>query len=139
MSHLYAVCVARHQFIADHFARYFAEVGVDTVAAVGLQGAIDAASTRRPDVVVCEYELLVTLPLDAWEDDAVLQQTPVVAVSLTRHSGEAHPLDANSIAGFLYLPLLQKTDAQRLLYAAAARPRYTPGSQTLAPRVPNTP
>lgn len=139
MSHLHAVCVARHQYIADHFARFFAEVGVDSVAAVGLQGAIDAARARRPDVVVCEYELLVTVPLDAWEDDQVLRDTPMVAVSLTRHSGELHPLDANSVAGFLYLPLLQKADAHRLLHAAAARPRYTPGSGALAPRVPAAP
>jgi hypothetical protein len=37
-----------------------------------------------------------------------------------------YPLDANGIAGFLYLPLLTAEDAHRVLHAAAARPTYTP-------------
>ncbi len=127
MSHLHAICVARHPFIAEHFARFFSEVGVDTIAAVGLQGAVASASRRRPDVVVCEYELLTSLPLDAWECDEVLRDTPVVGVSLTRRSDEVNPLDSNGIAGFLYLPTLSGDDARKLLYAAAARPTYTPG------------
>lgn len=127
LDHLHAICVARHPFIAEHFARFFSEVGIDTVAAVGLQGAVMAARRRAPHVVVCEYELLTSLPLDAWECDAVLSGTPVVGVSLTRHSDEVNPLDSNGIAGFLYLPVLTGADARKLLYAAAARPRYTPG------------
>lgn len=77
-------------------------------------------------MVVCEYELLATLPLDGWECDDVLRRTPFVAVSLTRPSGEMYPLDANGIAGFLYLPLLLPDDAHRVLHGAAARPMYTP-------------
>lgn len=122
MNHLFALCVARHALLADHLARVFAEVGVDTAGAASVQAAVVRARVRRPDVVVCEYELLARLPLDVWEDDAVLRQTPVVAVSLTRRSGEAYPLDLNGIAGFLYLPTLQPNDAQRILHAAAARP-----------------
>ncbi|MGI8510204.1 MAG: hypothetical protein ACR2MQ_12845 [Gemmatimonadaceae bacterium] len=128
MTHLHAICVARHPFIAEHFARFFSEVGVDTVAAVGLQGAVGSARRQRPDVVVCEYELLTSLPLDAWECDEVLRCTPVVGVSLTRRSDEVNPLDSNGIAGFLYLPTLSEDDARKLLYAAATRPTYTPGT-----------
>jgi hypothetical protein len=126
VSHLYALCVARHRFIAEHLARFFAEVGVDTAATVGVRGAVERARERIPDVVVCEYELLATLPLDAWECDDVLRRTPFVAVSLTRLSGEMYPLDANGIAGFLYLPLLTPDDAHRVLHGAAARPTYSP-------------
>lgn len=126
------MCVARHPFIAEHLARFFSEVGVDTTAAVGLHAAVAAARRRSPDVVVCEYELLSSLPLDAWECDAILSSTPVVAVSLTRRSDEVNPLDANGIAGFLYLPILGGDDARKLLYAAAARPRYTFGSPAIA-------
>ncbi len=128
MTNLHAVCVARHRYIAEHFARFFADVGIDSVACVGLHGATESARERRPDVVVCEYELLVTLPLDTWECDDVLRYTPIVAVSLTRRSDELDPLDANGIAGFLYLPLLSRDDAYKLLHAASARPRYTPGA-----------
>lgn len=133
MTHLHALCVARHRFIAEHLARFFAEVGVDTAGAVGVRGAVERARERAPDVVVCEYELLATLPLDAWECDAVLRRTPFVAVSLTRPSGEMYPLDANGIAGFLYLPLLTPADAHRILHAAAARPTYSPVAAPLAP------
>lgn len=98
------------------------------MAAVGLQGAVRSARRQRPDVVVCEYELLTSLSLDAWECDEVLRSTPVVGVSLTRRSDEVNPLDSNGIAGFLYLPTLGNDDARKLLYAAAARPTYTFGT-----------
>lgn len=122
MTHLFALCVARHALLAEHLARVFAEVGVDTTGVVGAQGAVAHSRMRRPDVIVCEYELLATVPLEAWEADDVLRETPFVAVSLTRRSGEAYPLDMNGIAGFLYLPTLQPNDAHRILHAAAARP-----------------
>jgi hypothetical protein len=32
---------------------------------------------------------------------------PIIAVSLTRHPGDAHLADVNGIAGFLYLPTLE--------------------------------
>lgn len=129
---LKALCVARHRFLAEHFVRFFADPGIECVAAVGISGALRAARSVRPDVVLCDYDLLTTLPLDRWERDEVLQRTPVVAVSLTRRPDEVNPLDANAIAGFLYLPILERADALRLLHAAAARPRYTPGETTTA-------
>jgi hypothetical protein len=118
--------------LAEHFARYFADVGVDVTSAVGVEGAIDAAAAAKPDVVVCEYDLLATLPMNAWEHDTVLSRTPVVAVSLTRHSDEMHPLDVNGIAGFLYLPTLRIADAHRILHAAANRPSYHTDPSLLA-------
>jgi hypothetical protein len=83
-------------------------------------------------VVVCEYEFLATHPLDEWECDEVLRYTPIVAVSLTRRSNELVLLDCNGIAGFLYLPTLTAEAAQKLLRAAAARPRFTPGGPNLS-------
>lgn len=94
---------------------------------VGVQGALEVTRSCAPDVVVCEYELLTTQPLDVWEGDEVLRNSPIVAVSLTRRSDELVPLDCNGIAGFLYLPMLSAEDAHRLLRAAAMRPRFTPG------------
>jgi hypothetical protein len=111
--------VARHRFLAEHIARFFSDVGVDTIAAVGFDGAVARAHHAPPDLVVCEYDLLATVSLEAWEHDLILSHTPVLAVSLTRHPNEMHPLDVNGIAGFLYLPTLAADDAQKLIYAAA--------------------
>jgi DNA-binding NarL/FixJ family response regulator len=127
LSLLYVVCVARHEYLATHIARFFERDEVSTVGVVGVQGAVDATRSCAPDVVVCEYEFLATHPLDEWECDEVLRYTPIVAVSLTRRSNELVLLDCNGIAGFLYLPTLTSEDAQKLLRAAAARPRFTPG------------
>ncbi len=132
MTPLYVVCVARHEYLASHIARFFESSEVTTVGVVGVQGAMDATRSLAPDVVVCEYEFLATHPLDDWECDEVLRYTPVVAVSLTRRSNELVLLDCNGIAGFLYLPTLSADDSQKLLRAAAARPRFTPGSTTFS-------
>jgi len=81
-----------------------------------------------PDVMICDYELLASYSLEAWEQDALLSRMPVIAVSLTRRPHEAHILDVSSIAGFLYLPTLDRSAALRTLSAAAetSRRRYTP-------------
>jgi len=132
LSPLYVVCVARHEYIASHIARFFENVDVCTVGVVGVQGVVDATRSCAPDVVVCEYELLTTHPLDEWECDEVLRITPIVAVSLSRRSNELVPLDCNGIAGFLYLPTLTPADAHKLLRAAAQRPHFTPGGATFS-------
>jgi DNA-binding NarL/FixJ family response regulator len=138
LSPLYVVCVARHEYIAAHIARFFESAEVCTVGVVGVRGAVDSTRSCAPDVVVCEYELLATHPLDAWECDEVLRYTPIVAVSLTRRSNEQVPLDCNGIAGFLYLPMLSRADAHDLLRAAALRPRYTPSAANFTgPRLPS--
>jgi hypothetical protein len=119
IQHLRALCVGRHRFLADHFARFFATLGVETRDAVGLDEALIVSRTFRPEVVICEYEVLATLSLEAWERDALLSRMPVIAVSLTRRPHEAHLLDVNGIGGFLYLPLLDRDAALRVISAAA--------------------
>jgi DNA-binding NarL/FixJ family response regulator len=131
---LRALCIARHCFLSEHFARYFAAMGVATTNAVGLDSASQSAGTDSPDVVICDYDLLASIPLDQWEHDGLLSKTPVIAVSLTRQAEELHMLDANGIAGFLYLPTLEQAAALRVLHAAATRPRYTLSSRASAPR-----
>jgi hypothetical protein len=131
---LRALCVARHCFLSEHIARYFAQMGIATTNAVGLDSAMESAGEVPPDVVICDYDLLATIPLEKWEHDGLLSKTPVIAVSLTRHAEELHLLDLNGIAGFLYLPTLQRAPALKILHAAAARPRYTLGSRISAPR-----
>ena len=131
---LRALCIARHCFLSEHIARYFAQMGVATTNAVGLDSAMQSAGELSPDVVICDYDLLATIPLEKWEHDGLLSNTPVIAVSLTRHAEELHLLDVNGIAGFLYLPTLQQAPALRILRAAAARPKYTLGPRASAPR-----
>ena len=132
---LRAVCVGRHPFLADHLARFFNDMGVDTISASGLEAALVVSRDFDPQVLICEYELLATLSLEAWERDELLSRVPLIAVSLTRRSNEAHLLDVNGIGGFLYLPVLDREAALRLLSAAArgASRRYgKPGSPAAA-------
>ena len=109
------LCVGRHQFLSEHLCRFFEVFGVATMPCVGIREAMSRIPVEEPDAVICDYDLLATMPLDGWESDPVLRNTPVIAVSLTRHPGEAHLLDINGIAGFLYLPTLDPADALRLL------------------------
>ena len=109
-------------------------MGIATTNAVGLESAMQSAGEPSPDVVICDYDLLATIPLEKWEHDGLLSKTPVIAVSLTRHAEELHLLDINGIAGFLYLPTLQQAPALRILRAAAARPKHTIGLLASAPR-----
>jgi hypothetical protein len=131
---LRALCIARHSYLSEHIARYFAAMGIATDYAVGLESAVALAAAVAPDVVICDYDVLATIPLETWEHDALLSRTPVIAVSLTRHAEELHLLDINGIAGFLYLPTLERAPALRILHAAAVRPRYTLGVPSAAPR-----
>jgi hypothetical protein len=122
---LKALCVGRHPYLSDHFGQFFRKHGVDAMCVVGIDDAIDAARTHRPDVVFCEYDLLATVPLEPWERDQFLSRVPVIAVSLTRRSDEMHLLDVNNIAGFFYLPSLTPDDARRLLHAVRPSAGYT--------------
>jgi hypothetical protein len=81
------------------------------------------AATRAhlPSVVICDYDLLVSAPLREWEQDPLLAETPIIAVSLTRRPEEAHLVDANGIAGFLYLPALEQDAVARVIHAATSR------------------
>jgi len=131
---LRALCIARHSFLSGHLARYFAAMGVATTGVVGLDAALARAAEVSPDVVICDYDLLATIPLESWEGNDLLSQTPVIAVSLTRHAQELHLLDVNGIAGFLYLPTLEAGPAMKILHAAAARPKFTLGISPRASR-----
>lgn len=111
------LCVARHRFLSEHLCRFFETLGVDTMPCVGMAEAQSSIATSHPDAVICDYDLLATMPIASWESDPAVADVPVIAVSLTRHPGEAHVLDVNGIAGFLYLPTLEADDAQRLLAA----------------------
>ena len=120
-----ALCVGRHRYLSDHIARFFDDVvGLDTVGVVGLDAALAASRRERPDVVICDYDLLATGPLRGWERDPVLSRTPVLAVSMTRRPHEGHLLDVNGIAGFLYLPTLTREGALVALNGARARSAY---------------
>ena len=82
-------------------------------------GGVDEIDSERAHY----YELLATFSLSVWENDPALSRVPFIAVSLTRHPGEAHLLDINHIAGFLYLPTLDREDALSLLNAVQRRRR----------------
>ena len=105
-----------------------------TTNAVGLDSAAESVGDTAPDVVICDYDVLANLPLERWERNPLLAKIPVIAVSLTRHAQELHILDVDGIAGFLYLPTLQRGAALQILNAAASRPKYSLGSRINAPR-----
>jgi hypothetical protein len=112
------LCVGRHPFLSEHLGRFFETLEVKTIPCVGMLEAEVVARRRSPDAVICDFDLLATISLAKWETDPILARIPLIAVSLTRHPGEAHLLDINGIAGFLYLPTLDRDDALRLLQAA---------------------
>ena len=129
-TNLRALCVARHEYIAEHFCRFFSKLGLETKPVVGIQQALEVSRASAPDVVLCDYELLSTMPLDQLEQHDLLSRTALIGVSLTRRPNEMHLLDVNGVAGFLYLPTLDHAAAQRVLSAAAtaARAHYRSGS-----------
>ena len=127
------LCVGRHPYLSDHLCRFFDALGVNTCPVVGLDEAIDAAAEHQPDAVVCDYDLLATIPLDGWERDPLLSRLPVIAVSLTRRPDEVHLLDVNGIAGFLYLPTLEREQALQMLTAAASWRRAAVSSPASLP------
>ena len=110
-----ALCVGRHRYLSEHLGTFFRELGLLTDCVVGLDEARRSAIRQRPDLVLCDYDLLATAPLDGLERDEHLSRVPVVAVSLTRRPDEVHLLDVNGIAGFLYLPSLDHETARRAL------------------------
>jgi hypothetical protein len=125
------LCVARHPYLSEHLGRFFERLGVDTMPCVGLRDAERLASTYDVDAVICDYDLLAAASLDNWTTDPALAERPLIAVSLTRHPGEAHLADADCIAGFLYLPTLDDDDAHRMLAALAPRRRSHPATHVL--------
>ena len=112
-----ALCVGRHPYLAEHLAAFFSRHGLDTRAAVGLSGAVESSRAFAPDIVLCDYDVITTVPLDLWERDAVLARVPLVAVSMTRRPDEVNLLDINGIEGVLYLPQLTPERVRHVLRA----------------------
>ena len=127
------LCVGRHPFLSEHLCRFFDALNVETRSVVGLDDAIEAAAAYQPDVVVCDYDLLATISLEGWERDPLLSRLPVIAVSLTRRPEEVHLMDVNGIAGFLYLPTLEREQALQMLSAAASWRRAGVSAPTSLP------
>jgi len=134
-SPLRALCVARHAFLSEHIARYFAQLGLSTCGAVGLESAVQSAKDISPDVVICDYDVLAGVAYELLQRTPLMLDFPVIAVSLTRHAEELHLLDVDGIAGFLYLPTLNEAAALKILQAAATRPKFMPGAPGSAQRV----
>jgi hypothetical protein len=131
-----AVCISRHRILSDHVCSIFRDTGIECQPVVGFQEGMTIARSSFPDVVICDYDLLVAAPLDDWERDPLLCEVPIIAVSLTRRPEEAHLVDTNGIAGFLYLPLLDDGDAVRMVKAACSRERVE-GERKSGVRVPD--
>lgn len=134
---LKALCVGRHRFLSDHLGLYFGGIGLQTECVVGLDEALVAVKSSSPDVVICDYDLLATIPIESWEHEPAFARVPVIAVSLTRRPEEMHVLDVNGIGGFLYLPTLDPKAALRVLEMTRRAAEYTPargfGRAILAP------
>jgi hypothetical protein len=107
--------------LSEHLGRFFEKLGVDTIPCVGLQAATEQTPYDQIDAVICDYDLLAALSTDVWESHPLLSTVPVVAVSLTRHPGDAPLRDTVGVAGFMYLPTLDP-DAARSMLAAVRRP-----------------
>ena len=133
------LCVGRHPYLSEHLARFFEELGAETTSCVGMCDVAELVRRQDPDAVICDYDLLATFSLASWENDRRLSRVPFIAVSLTRHPGEAHLLDINSIAGFLYLPTLNREDALSLLNAVQRRRRPITPPPTALPWPGTTP
>ena len=120
------LCVVRHRYLSEHLCRYFDALGMDTVPCVGLRNARALAASSDVDVMICDYDLLVTAWRGAWASEAAASRVPILAVSLTRQPGDAHVLDVNRIGGFLYLPTLSPEDAHRAIAGVRRTRGITP-------------
>jgi DNA-binding NarL/FixJ family response regulator len=115
---LRALCVGRHPYLAEHFASYFADIGFDAKSAKGLDEAALLSREFKPDIVICEYELLAIFSVSALRRDKILSETPVIAVSLTRGAKEVPVANMDGVESFLYLPTLDPDVAARAICAA---------------------
>ena len=127
---LRALCVARHAYLSAHFASLFSDLDLETKGARGLDEALLLSRVFEPDVVICEYELLMALPTDVLEQDALLSKKPLIAVSLTRRAQEAQLMHMRGVSAFLYLPMFERDAATRAISSAVSNGRqsYVPTS-----------
>lgn len=115
------LCVSRHQFLSEHFCRYFGELGATCEGVVGISDVVHVAAEFEPHLVVSDHDLVTPALLDQWLREPVLADVPVLAVSLTRRPDEGMS-SVDGAAGAIYLPGLDRETARSLL-TAAYRPR----------------
>ena len=123
---LRALCIGRHRFLSDHLAGFFSRFGLQTRGIVGIPAAVAALSDDRPDVIICDYDLLAALPLDDLDHAIAFASIPVLAVSMTRREQEMNLLDISGIGGFLYLPTLDADSVRRVLEMTRGASQYSP-------------
>lgn len=120
------LCIGRHRILSQHLAAMCASGPAECAHAVGIDEGMRHARTWRPDVVLCDVDLLAPDVLRGWEQDAVLASQPVLAVSLSRKPNEVPAFPGTPVAGFLYLPSLATGDLERALVAACGRVATAP-------------
>lgn len=116
-----AVCISRHVFLGEHICSIMRSAGIECESVIGLREGMDASRSARPDVVICDYDLLATAPRHEWHRGSGRDDLPIVAVSLTRRPEEAHLVDGRTIAGFLYLPAVDSAVVERTVLDATTR------------------
>lgn len=116
------VCVARHEFLAEHLCRVFGDLGVQCERAVGIPAAAELAGLFEPHLLVVEDALLSPTVLDSWAGVDALCDVPVLAVSLTHRPEECVSVAMSGLAGVIFLPTLNREDALALM-EGACRPR----------------
>lgn len=116
-----AVCISRHVFLGEHICSIMRSAGIECESVIGLHEGMEVSRAARPDVVICDYDLLATAPHHEWQRASGRVDLPIVAVSLTRRPEEAHLVDGRIIAGFLYLPAVDSADVERMVLDATTR------------------
>jgi hypothetical protein len=132
------LCVGRHAYLSEHLCRYFRGLGADCSAAVGAADALVVASRCEPHVVVCDCDLITPALLDEWASAPMLNDVPLIAVSLTRRPEELPPLELVGVAGVLYLPALERDQVHALLAGAHQRRGVAPPIGWQPPLVPQS-
>lgn len=112
------LCIARHAMLSQHIASLCATAAEECTPVVGMQEGMREARVSRPDVVLCEVDLLVPDAMRCWDEDPVVSTVPLLAVSLTRRQNESPNPAGAPVAGYLYLPTLDTRDLARALGAA---------------------
>ena len=121
-----ALYISRHRILSEHVCGFFRDAGIDTSAAVGMMAGAEAARATRPDVVFCDYELLLAGPSRMWSADPELAALRLIAVSLTRRLDETTFASDHQVVDYLYLPALTGERLGRAIGAAAGRPAPRP-------------
>jgi hypothetical protein len=112
------LCIARHPILSEHIASLCTSAGAQAEPVVGMLEGMRAARRGVHEVVLCEVDLLVPDAMRAWDEDPVVSNIPLLAVSLTRRQNETPMLLGAPVSGYLYLPTVGPQDLARALSAA---------------------